>query len=364
MGWIRLYAYFNQNLGDDLMVRILLQRYPQYHFYSDSWAPGPELPNFVNAETLQRRYGRLNHILNILTLNKRKDFFLNAVRARYARKCICSVYIGGSLYMQDGTPAYHLAREEGKLDHKPLFVIGANFGPYREEEFRDGFEAYFCRCGGVTFRDRKSEALFVHCGNVRYAPDVVLNLPALPGKSDGTVLISVIDLEHRPALAQWQEAYEDFLARLCSACLAQGKRPVLLSFCENEGDARAVGRILGRLRLEHRVCTGALYYRGAPEEILYAFETAERVIATRFHALILALCCEKPVFAIAYNEKITNVLEDLNFDRFCALSQLSFRNPEELLARCALPEDLPNYRKMAEGQFSQLDAFLKEGNRW
>lgn len=361
---IRLYGYFNRNLGDDLMVGLLLKRYPELGFFSDSWKPVPAASNLENLETLQQKYGRLNHILNILTLYKRKDFFLNAIKRRYARECTCSVYIGGSIYMQDGDAEKWLSREEEKLTHGPLFVIGANFGPYREERFREGFEAYFRRCRGVTFRDRVSFEQFRHCGNIGYAPDVVLNLKANPGKPSNTVLISVIDLESRPELSAWQAEYEVFIARLCETCVRQRQRPVLLSFCEAQGDARAAERILEKLEPGCRACTDTLYYRGDPEEILHTFARAERVIATRFHSMILALCYEKPVFALCYSEKITNVLRDLDFDRFCRIPELKNFDPQELLHCCALPEGLAGYKQAAEKQFAQLDAFLKEGAPW
>lgn len=356
---IKLYGYFNQNLGDDLMVGLLLQRYPEIGFYSDSWQPTPAAPNLVSQETLQRKYGRLNHLLNILTFYQREDFFLNAIKRRYDQECICSVYIGGSIYMQDGDAAPRILREEQKMKHGPLFVIGANFGPYREERFREAFEGYFRRCAGVTFRDGASFAQFRHCGEISHAPDVVLNLQAIPEASNGTVLISVIDLTHRPELTVWQERYEAYIARLCEACLRQGKRPVLVSFCEAQGDGRAAERILEKLGPECRKGTDILCYRGNVEEMLHAFARAERVIATRFHALILALCYEKPVFALCYSEKLTNVLQDLDFDRFCRIPDLQTQNAKEMLNRCALPEGLEAYRQAAGAQFAQLDAFLQ-----
>lgn len=356
---IRLYGYWNQNLGDDLMAELLLQRYPEMGFYSDSWQPVPAAPNLESAETLQRKYGRINHLLNILTLYQRKDFFLNAVKRRCLAECICSVYIGGSIYMQDGDPEARVLREEEKLQHGPLFVIGANFGPYREERFRECFEGYFRRCGGVMFRDRASYDLFSHLGNVGYGPDVVLNLRAEPEPSDGRVLISVIDLTHRPELAAWQEVYEAFVARLCEACLRQGKRPVLVSFCEAQGDGRAAERILLKLVPKCRKNTDVLCYRGDTEEIRHAFARAERVIATRFHAMILALCYEKPVFAVCYSEKLTNVLQDLDFGQYCRIPDLQTQDAAEVLNRCALPKGLEAYRRAAERQFSRLDAFLQ-----
>lgn len=359
---IKLYAYWNRNLGDDLMVALLLARYPGYRFFSPNWKPGPEMANFENRETLQRRFGRINHLLNILTVYRKKDFFLQAVERWYERSCICSVYIGGSLYMQDGDAAERLSREEEKMGSGPLFVLGANFGPCRDEAFREGFADYFSRCGGVTFRDRASFGEFRHCGRITYAPDVVLNLKAVPEPADGTVLISVIDLTHRPELATWQERYERFVVRLCKACIRQGKRPVLLSFCEGEGDGRAVSRILQTLGPDRPA--EALFYRGDTAPILRTFARAERIIATRFHAMILAMCYKKPLFALCYSEKMTHVLEDLEFSGFCRIPELPEHSPEELLNRCTLPQGLDAYKQAAQEQFIQLDDFLQEAGTW
>lgn len=354
---IKLYAYFAGNLGDDLMVGLLRQRYPEVRFYSETWQ---EVPGIVTWESLQRKHGRLNRLLNILTGDRWKDFYMDTVRKHYNRKCVCSVYIGGSIYMQRTAPETQVAQEERKLCNGPLFVIGANFGPCRDGDFPKVFEGYFRRCAGVTFRERASFERFRDCGNVNYAPDVVLNLRALPRQGEGTVLVSVIDLENRAGLRQYRETYESWMAALCEACVQRGKQPVLLSFCKAEGDEKAVFRILERLSPELRRQTGYLNYRGDPAEILEAYARAERIISTRFHALILALCYEKPVFSVAYSEKCQNYLKDLKFQGFCGISELAHIAPAEALGRCGLPEGLAEHKQGAENQFAQLDGFCKQ----
>lgn len=355
--WIKLYGYFARNLGDDLMIRLLLKRYPGVRFYSEAWA---EIPGLVSWETLQKKHGRLNHLLNLLTRCRWKDFYMDAVRRYYDRKCTCSVYIGGSIYMQRTAVAEQLRQEEEKLKNGPLFVIGANFGPCWEEDFTEGFRDYFRRCAGVTFRDRASYEGFRHCGNVAWAPDVVLNLQAKPRKSQETVLISVIDLENRRELGCYRESYEHWMAALCEDCIRMGKRPVLLSHCRAEGDEKAIQRILKHLSPEVREKTGSLCYCQNADAILDAYAGAERVIATRFHAMILALCFQKPVFSIAYSEKCRHYLADLAFGGVCGIPELLSQSPEEILRRCRLPENLPRHRQAAAAQFAQLDAFLKE----
>ena len=75
--------------------------------------------------------------------------------------------------------------------------------------------------------------------------------------------------------------------------------------------------------------------------------------------MILAFCFRKPVFAIAYHEKIENLAKDMEFSGFCKLSELKNMAPPEMLFRCGLPENLDDHCRRAAAQFDRLDAFLE-----
>ena len=341
---IKLFAYFAGNLGDDMMVRLLLERYPNITFFAPTWAEESDIfrkfPNFENMEVIQRRYGRMNHILNIL-FPFHRDFYLKSKLKRIEKDCVCSVYIGGSVYTERTTPA----SEESKLDGPPLFVIGANYGR-KAADFGD----YFRRCAGVTFRDRVSYARFSDLPNVSYAPDVVLNFRGKSGPPKGYTLINVMEL-HRPGLENWADRYEGKIAELCAHC----ERPLLVSFCRKEGDEDALARVAAR------VPRAATYrYRGDLEELLELFSGAETVIATRLHAMILAFCHQKPVAVFTYDEKIQNVAADMGFGCVYPISEVDNINPKELLSRCGLPENLEMFQQKAVEHFAKLDLFLEE----
>lgn len=341
---IKLYAYFAGNPGDDMMVRLLLERYPNITFFAPTWAEESEIfqrfQNFENMETIQRRYGRMNHLLNVLTGYRFPDFYRNRKWKKIEADCVCALYIGGSVYTERTTPE----SEMDKISGPPLFVIGANYG-----RKADDFDAYFRRCAAVTFRDRASFRRFSHLPNVRYAPDVVLNFRGKSKPSKGYTLISVMNLR-RPGTESWAEAYEEKIVELCAHC----EQPLLVSFCRKEGDEAALERIAARVpRAE------TLRYRGNLEQLLEAFAGAETVIATRLHAMILAFCFGKPVAAIAYDEKIRNVAKDMGFDRAFPISELENINPKTLISRCSLPETLEQYAAEAVSQFAALDEFLE-----
>lgn len=365
MTTVKLYAYLKKNLGDDLMVYILLNRYPQYRFFCDGYGTDEtfqKCPNFCAKETFYKKYGRLNHLLNILTLNKFN--FFNKFFQKLENRISCAVYIGGSLFMQDTQTDIEkrLSYERTRMTKWPLYIIGANFGPYQTESFRIAFESYFADCAGVTFRDRKSFGLFKHLPNVNYAPDVVFNLnPACEQKASDCVLISVIDIEKRLSISQYAEQYDRFIADVCIETAKRGKTPVLMSFCKYEGDEDAITRIYNKLPKAVQQATDTFFYDGNLELALQQFERAERVVATRFHAMILALCFNKPVFSVSYNSKVKNVLDDMGIQAYCDISEVDSVNIKMIFDGMPAFPDISDYKAEAAEQFAQFERYMTHG---
>ena len=364
MKLVRLYAYWAQNLGDDLMVHILLNRYPQYRFYCDDYDLDETFrryPNFCCKETFYERYGRLNHLINALTLGKNKTWFFDRVFRQIEKRISSAVYIGGSLFMQDvqTNVEKRLSYERKRMSKGPLYIIGANFGPYQTENFYVGFENYFADCAGVTFRDKRSFELFKHLPNVNYAPDVVLNLKvACKHKASNRILISVLDVSKRPSITQYAGQYESFIADVCTEVVRRDKTPVLMSFCNSEGDEDAIARVLDKLSVEVRRGTDTFFYNGNIDLALQQFQLAERVIATRFHAMILALCFDKPFFSVSYNSKVKNVLDDIGIKTYCEISEISSVAVDAVLDSMTEPADISTYREEAERQFHQFERYM------
>ena len=89
---IKLHAFFGTNLGDDLMVDILLKRYPQYRFYYDGTDECSDLfleyPNFENRTPIIRKYGRLNYLMNLLSRHKNEDALIKKIFQKREKKSI------------------------------------------------------------------------------------------------------------------------------------------------------------------------------------------------------------------------------------------------------------------------------------
>lgn len=366
MKYVKLNACLYNNVGDDLMVETLLNRYPQYMFFYDGQyyeASNRFLKNhnFLNLYSIYQKYGRINHILNLLTLYLFEDFFYKWIIRRTRRKCVCSVNIGGSIYMEkEGEEISHrIEREEVKQAGLPVFVIGANFGPYENKCFLERFREFFSRCEGVCFRDRASFDMFSELACVKWAPDVVFSYPLSENcnvEDNDTVIISVMNFRRRKDLAQYAESYEELMVRFCETCVTAGKTPILVAFCEYEGDFEAAERIHSMLKHEFKKTTRKVLYKETAE-ILTLFRNADYVLATRFHAMILALKFKKRFFSIAYSSKIRNVLDDIGCFEYCLPNQIGQICVADLLSKKSI-YNIDSYLEEANTQFSQFEKYM------
>ena len=174
-------------------------------------------------------------------------------------------------------------------------------------------------------------------------------------------MISVIDLSHRPPLRSHTETYHGFIRSLCRSCLAQGQTPVLMSFCESEGDMRAIGQILSGLSEEDRQKVRTYDYQGDLQAALEILAECKTIIATRFHAMILALLLEKPFFCISYSDKSRHFLDDLGCDAYCPIDALHTLRAEEILTHGTTVVDASSAIRASHEQFSRFERYMSHG---
>ncbi len=310
-----IYAYDQLNLGDDLFIAFLVQRYPHVQFemlvspnYKAAFAAHPNLhitdPNGGFSRLLQRI----------------RPSFRSRYHEMIKSRCDCCVYIGGSIFIEYPTWRnivnwwqYHTAKY-------PFFVLGANFGPYHEEAYRNTMKQVYDQTQDVCFRDRYSYELFRDCPNVRVAPDILFAQAFPKTEPKKQVLVSVIDCrENHTALSFAADAYEDFLCEILERYAGEGYRILLASFCKAEGDEIACERI--RERLENaKIPSDAVYYDGKNRtQLLEEIAASEMIIGTRFHATVLGMAAAeasdapKMLLPVIYSEKTKNMLCDIGY---------------------------------------------------
>lgn len=339
---IMIYAYTAHNLGDDLFIQLLCARYPSIQFYLH--APKAYRSTFKALTNL--------HIIpNDTTIQKIKQ------RIRSLPKT--AVYIGGSLFIeQAGWEKQAKQLQRIRKRHEHFFIIGANFGPYESEAFHLTYERFFNKCDDVCFRDMLSYQLFNHLPQVRMANDVVFTQAVdSVNITKPTVVISVIYPSLRPSLAEYDDAYFTTIAQVTEASVEAGYEVVLMAFCKPEKDNQAIETITKKIATKHHAAISTFSYKTNIEAALETIAEAEIVIATRFHAMILAILYRKKIFAIIYSEKMLTVIDDNQFKiANCPIQNIQNIRTEKLLKE-AFYVDTPLERlhQEAKEQFRMLD---------
>ena len=347
------------------MVEMLISRFPKYRFYTERDIKNETLLKYPNLKNKEYYLNPINH----------KRWFKRTVTAEYCRKkvekiennCLCSVFIGGSLFVQRSDISTEqvdkrIQRNNSYLNHGPLFVIGANFGAYSTDYFKTSYESHFRSCAGLSFRDKASYNMFCHLPNVQYAPDLVFGYNNCPKQTQTTneIIISVVDITQKYGIENCWENYENFIAALCDYAIEIGKTPVLTSFCKAEGDEAAIERILNKSNNSSLI--KRCFYDGDIQGVLQRIANAESVVATRFHAAVLAIKLGKPFYAISYDQKIDNMLQDINCNSYCNITEAETLDPKYVFDNLT-KVDTTELEEKSQLHFSQLEKYLTEKKR-
>lgn len=354
-------AYLNFNLGDDLFIKILTERYPNINFYIES-NDKKYTQMFKNNNIHLYQKSRLEK--RLIKLGVLKYFFYK----KFLKKIDGIINIGGSIFMENSIN-YKKDIEKRKIENKAVkgnyYILGANFGPFKREKFKNKYEEFFSNCKDVCFRDKYSYNLFSELPNIRYADDIVFSLKdnIAPRNIEGKILISVIKPSIRKELKTKDKEYYETIKKLILEGMESGKKIQLISFCKNEGDEEAISEIKKLLPSKISVEIDTYFYRGNIEEALEVINSSEVIIATRFHAMILGFIYEKKVVPICYSKKMLNVIKDLEFKGgygiFDNLDTISLKSI--IKGNFLEKEKLLKILKNSKEHFKKLEENIKEG---
>lgn len=299
-------AYFKRNLGDDLFIKILSEKYNEnfYAICSPKYKYQKSFPNIhFNSSYIKYYFYRIYERL------ARKN---ELIEKKELKKAELMLNIGGSIFIENNNwqKRFDLYKKD-----IPYYIIGANFGPYHTEEYQRYIEnQIFKNAISVSMRDKASCSIF-DLPNIQYAPDIVfsLNLKDIHLTNNKKVIISVMDFSKR-ANSEIKEQYENKIIELINFFYKKGFQITLMSFCKNEGDEKAIKRILRKLKnntLNKKI--KKYYYRENIQEALNILGDSQIIIGSRFHANILGLLMGKTIIPISYSNKTIDMLSDLNF---------------------------------------------------
>lgn len=350
-----LNAYFNNNLGDDLFVKILLERYPSVRFYV--CAPSNSLVAFKNYRNLAKPCKLLFFLDKLFRklFHNSKSLIVSILE----KKCDLILIIGGSIFM-DTKNRKPLYSPNDKVKKK-IITIGANFGPCYSSAFKDAIENELSHNCDVCFRDTFSYNSFSHLDNVRFAPDIVFsyNLEKV-SKISKTIGISVIDLSNRNKLSSFSDIYINTISDFCKFSISKGYKIRLYSFCQNEGDDSCATSIASCLNNQNGL--EIVRYNGNIDAFINDYCSNEFLLSTRFHSIVLGMLSGSSILPIVYSEKTKHVLLDLCFDGnewdLIDGQQIAADKLFDMLIANTKQLDLSDTKANASAHFAVLDTFL------
>lgn len=363
---IFIYAWLAGNLGDDLFVQSLCERYPTIQFcvladkqYKERFSDIKNLKVYSGEEKKAR-------IVNKIAGFIAKEGGINGFFRYLVKNSAAVVHIGGSVFTQheDDWSSFYEADAFLAEKSKRLYQISGNFGPYTDEKYYKAYHELFKKYRGICFRDSYSYEKFKDLPNISWAPDVIFQYKSNIAVKKKKIVISPVELENRDgkwSLVSYEKAYCRFHVEAIRQLLKEEYQVVMVSFCPGQGDGAMMQKILEGLDANERIRVRCVAYTGNRREILQEFEDAEGVIGTRFHSSILGFIHNCKVLPIIYDQKTEHVLDDMNYSLRVKLSELEHvkagKKLEELLAM--EPIDLKNWERRAEEQFQYIDKFIE-----
>ena len=360
-----IHAYAAGNVGDDLLIRILCERYPKTRFVicADS-SYKKRYADLKNLRVFSPEDKTVRYMDKILKRIKNCD---NGMWKLLLKSSYAAVHIGGSVFVQhqdDFTAAYHLDCQLRALSRR-LFVVGANFGPYTDDNYYRSYRKLLSSYEGVCFRDRYSKKLFNDFPNVRYAPDVVFNYRQTKKiRTKKQALFSVVYLDNRGgkySISQYAEEYYSLMAELAEQCIEKGYSVRFVSFCRMQEDEKAVSIIVDRMGDKYKEAVSTFFYDMNERECVKQFYESELIVGTRFHSIILGWMAEKKVLPVVYDRKTLHTLEDLGVEDYILLEELKKIRASEAVEHLIDGNvmDVKGLKSKARLQFADLDRLLR-----
>ncbi|MCM3650419.1 polysaccharide pyruvyl transferase family protein [Metabacillus litoralis] len=359
--------YLQFNLGDDLFLDILAKKFPNSEFTINYL--GNNYDQFISQypNVKRRKYTLINKIGQRLKIS---DSITNYDRVADDHDAL--LFIGGSIFREED---YHNTLYQDRMKMvkefkdrgKSVFILGANFGPFKSTEFLNDYKEFFKLCDDVCFRDLYSFNLFKNLPQVRYAPDIVFQMDIHDYKNNTDkkrIGFSIIDVRHKKGLSKFHNDYISSTVKSIESFVNKGYECCLMSFCEQEGDLQVINEIKSTLSSDTLNEVIVYEYKGKLKEAISLIASFNLFIAARFHANILALLLGIGVMPIIYSNKTTNMLKDINLtDVLVNMDELYKQSDENILIRSFNNKtNLEMTSNDAKNQFLKLNEFLNQNN--
>lgn len=312
---VLLYGVHSVNLGDDLFFKIIIERYKTTRFILHAPVVYRSIfKNYENCEVVSNSDLTIKHLGNISKILHLPASLLLYLYLFVKYKIDVILIAGGSLFIEGNSNMPKFIRNIKKISlffpRIKICIIGSNFGPSTTESWKLSVNNALKNVDDVCFRDIQSYKEFSNLKNVRWANDIVMhqNIKCSPIR-EKVLCVNIRSVENWPTLKPKKTFYLQKTKQIIEGYYTQGYAIKLISFCKKYGDNIITDELYEMLEYKERV--ECLYYEGNLNECVEVISTADTILATRFHAIILGLIYGLKIIPISYSIKTENMLKTL-----------------------------------------------------
>lgn len=293
-------AYLDNNIGDDLMIKLIAKKFQEHHFFI-----------YTSSSVVKETFGDIKNIMirnpeHLKADMKSADVFLT---------------LGGSVFQITNLGNYktRIIKIIRMLQYKSMGVkiatLGSNLGPYTKIgkyltkiELRNN--------DLITVRDTASKKVLEDFGNIKnyhFADDIVLNLKKNFEQNHIKNGLGISVYRNQDDSENSFAAYEA-LAYIADEYINKTNKPVrLFAFdTEHENDLAAAHHVYKLAKNNNNI--EIIPYLGDEECFLEQFSRSEKMVAIRFHSAILSDVFNIPFLPIAYSNKMKNLMHDRHYE--------------------------------------------------
>lgn len=301
---IAIDAYLDNNLGDDLMIKLFANYFSEHEIYI-----------FKNETIVKKTFADVPNII-FLESNKYKEM-LNVIDMH--------VTVGGSMYILDSFKKWiqfrHRIRNAMILKRRGIksAAIGFNLGPFDKRNiglFLSKWELKYKDL--ITVRDRMSFNLLT-TGRTKLSanlfPDIVFSQSNEKKTSKYSLGVSVYRSKN-PKYDNFLN-YESMAKLVDNHIKKSGGKVALFAFdSEDENDLVAAHYI--KTMSQYKENIEIIPYLNDSNYFIEKFSECEKIVGIRFHSSVLALGLGIPFFSVYYSNKTVNLMKDLKLQEFTA----------------------------------------------
>lgn len=365
---ILLHAYVAQNLGDDLFLSLICKRYPQHTFYL--FAEGrfieqyKQIPNLriMKIYVLPKLLRKVLCKVGTINFDMSFEYFQRWILQKKAMKFAeFQVWLGGSQFVETKNWRTILSYKKYQQQfHTPFVSISATAGPFLTEKYKQKAIEVIKGYDEICFRDKKSYEITGELSNARYEMDMVFALDRIiPLKQKKKIVLSMIDvhskfrstpnlgIEYEKKLLEIAQYYNDCGYELC-----------FLSCCTLQGDTRISQKLIAQIR--NPISVKIVEYTGDLAAFLAEIADAQMMVATRYHANVVALRYGLKVLPIIYEDKTRFLLENLRRPgvELKEMHTISVKNINAYFIQLS-PEEIRTCVESAKRQYQAIDELIR-----